>query len=385
MTKYLTLLTSFLFFGFSVSSQTGGNFISATVKPGSTANSVYVAFKSTTTLANAKLSSFQFALGIDASIMPAPTATVTSLDPLISYPAIEVSQETQGASSLTVYGFTPDGAQSGSGTTYNAGTEYNIAEVFFTGNASNLLNLRILQLPNGGTTTNVNFYVADRGFDVTNQSAQFYSAIPTNVSNDGQGYSGSSYTFISAGVVPVKLTGFFATKKNNDAVLNWQVSNQDANSNYFELQRSFNGTDFKKIGRVDVNLNSGAGSYAFTDVNAAASKTNVIYYRLKMVDKDEKSTLSTIRNIRLTKKSFGVNVYPNPAREFSTVNIDMESEASVILSLTDASGKILQKSQFNGFKGLNQKRVELSNLASGSYMLKVNAGNETQTVSIIKE
>ncbi len=104
-----------------------------------------------------------------------------------------------------------------------------------------------------------------------------------------------------------------------------------------------------------------------------------------MVDKDAKSTLSAIKNIRLTSKSFGVNVYPNPAREFSTVNIDLENESSIILSITDASGKLVQKTQFNGFKGLNQKKIDLSKFESGSYMLQVNAGNEIQTVSIIKE
>ncbi len=104
-----------------------------------------------------------------------------------------------------------------------------------------------------------------------------------------------------------------------------------------------------------------------------------------MVDKDAKSTLSAIKNIRLTKKSFGVNVYPNPARQFSTLNIDLENESSIILSLTDAAGKVLQKTQFNGFKGLNQKQIDLSKFASGAYLLKVNSGNEIQTVSIIKE
>lgn len=209
---------------------------------------------------------------------------------------------------------------------------------------------------------------------------------PVTLTSPGPSGSIIYYQPLNGGSLPIKLTNFSATKKNNDAVLNWQVSNQDATSNYFELQRSFNGTDFKKFGRVDVNLSSGlAGSYAFTDVNAAASKTNVIYYRLKMVDKDERSTLSTIKNIRLTKKSFGVNVYPNPAREFSTVNIDMENESPIILSLTDAAGKIVQKTQFNGFKGLNQKRINLSGFESGSYLLKVNAGNESQTISIIKE
>ncbi len=237
-----------------------------------------------------------------------------------------------------------------------------------------------------------------------NCNGTFRLFVPGTDPSDPNGAGGNFISFLAIGgidevstnndptfkncvtVLPIKLTNFSAIRKDNNAVLNWKVTNQDANSSHFELERSFNGTDFKNIGRVDVNLSSGlAGSYSFTDLNAAASKTNVIYYRLKMVDKDEKSTLSTIKNIRLTKKSFGVNVYPNPARQFSTVNIDLENESSIILSLTDASGKVLQKTKFSGFKGLNQKQIDLSRFASGSYLLKVNSGNEMQTVSIIKE
>lgn len=388
MKKYFILSILSLYFAFNAVSQASGNFVSGTVKPGSTNSSVYVTIKSNTTLTNSQFSTFQFALAIPASVTPAPTASITSADPALTYAPVQVSLETQSSTVFTVYSFSGDGAQTGSGITYTAGVEYNIAEVFFSGGPSNALsNLRIVQIPNGGLANgNDNFYAEDRGFDVTNQAAQFYSSTPANVSNDGNGYTGSSYAIITSGVLPVKLTNFSAIKKNNDALLNWQVSNQDANSNYFELQRSFNGTDFKKVGRVDVNLSSGlAGSYVFTDVNAAALRSTILYYRLKMVDKDDKATYSAIKNIRLTSKAFGVNVYPNPAREFSTVNIDLENESTIILSLTDASGKLLQKTQFNGFKGLNQKQIDLSKFASGSYLLKVNSGNEIQTLSIIRE
>ncbi|MDQ6763018.1 MAG: T9SS type A sorting domain-containing protein [Bacteroidota bacterium] len=385
--NFLLSVIGFLF-SLATFCQTSGNYVSATIIPGSASNSVYIAFMSNTTLTNSKFSTFQFAIALPSTIIPFTGTSITSLDPAISYFPVEVSTDLGGSTSFTVYGFSGDGSQAGSGITYNAGVEYNIAEVFFTGGGANAIsNLRIIQIPNGGIANgNDNFYVADRGFDVTNAPAQFYSRSPANVSNDGNGFSGYSYAIISSGVLPVKLTNFSAIKKNNDAVLNWQVSNQDANSSYFELQRSFNGTDFKKVGRVDVNLSTGlAGSYAFTDVNAAASRSNVLYYRLKMVDKDEKVTYSGIKNIRLTSKAFGVSVYPNPARQFSTVNIDLENESSIILSLTDATGQLIQKSQFNGFKGLNQKQVDLSKLASGSYVLKVNAGNEIQILSIIKE
>ncbi|MEP7252009.1 MAG: hypothetical protein ABI683_06500, partial [Ginsengibacter sp.] len=66
-------------------------------------------------------------------------------------------------------------------------------------------------------------------------------------------------TFQNCGaVLPIHLTNFSAVRKDNDAVLNWQVANQDANASHFEIERGYTGSDFINIGRVDVNLNSGA-------------------------------------------------------------------------------------------------------------------------------
>ncbi len=187
--------------------------------------------------------------------------------------------------------------------------------------------------------------------------------------------------------LPINLLNFSAVRKDKDAMLNWQVANQDANSSHFELERGFTGTDFKKIGQVDVNLNSGTtASYSFNDVNIVSIKSSgVVYYRLKTVDKDGKYSYSTIRNLRLSSKAFGVNLYPNPAKGFSHVTIELENPAKIMLSVSDASGRTVQSFEFAGFKGLNQKKIDLSKLAGGSYLVKVNNGSEVQTVPLVKE
>lgn len=389
MKKYFLLSILSLYFAFNAISQTSGNFVSATVKPGSTSSSVYVAIKSNTTITNSLFSTFQFTLAIPASVTPTPTVSITSADPAITYPPVQVSSETQSSTLFTVYSFSGDGAQTGTGITYTAGIEYNLAEIFFSGGPANALNnLRIVQLPNGGTTNgNDNFYAEDRGFDVTNQPAQFYSSTPANVSNDGNGYTGSSYAIITSGVLPIKLSNFSAIRKDKDALLNWQVANQDANASHFEIERGYTGSNFINIGRIDVNLNSGAtATYSYHDVDILTKKSNgVVFYRLKMVDKDGKFTYSDIKSIKLSFKAFAVNLYPNPAKGFSNLIIDLNNPSQVAVSISDASGRIVHKVEFVGFKGVNQHKVDLSKLAGGTYMVKVNAGNEVQTISLVKE
>ena len=195
-------------------------------------------------------------------------------------------------------------------------------------------------------------------------------------------------TFKDCGaVLPIHLTNFSAIRKDNDAVLNWQVANQDANSSHFEIERGYTGSDFINIGRVDVNLNSGAtATYTFNDADLLIKKSNgVVFYRLKMVDKDGKSTYSDIRNIKLSLTAFAANLYPNPAKGFSNIIIDLDNPSQVGVSVSDASGRIVHKMQFAGFKGVNQQKIDLSKLAGGTYLVKVNAGNDVQTISLIKE
>jgi hypothetical protein len=365
-------------------SQTG-NYVSATLKPGSASNSVYITFKSNTTLTLAKFSSFQFELGIPDSITPKPGFTITSLDPLVNY-ATDGAIETQGGITYYGYGFSGDGAQSGPGTTFDQNVEYNYAEVFFTGAPPDITSkVRLMQLPDGGVTRNVNFYVANKGADVTNKPAQFYSSDPTSVSNDGAGYSGSSYVTLPMIVLPIKLSGFTANKKDKDAVLNWSVENQDALSSHFEIERSLNGTDFENIGMLNLTGNSG-NNYSYTDKNANILNPGaVVYYRLKMVDKDGRFTYSEIRSIRLYDKELGISLYPNPSKNASNLHLNLDNPGVVRISITNVLGKQVSQIEFNGLKGLNQKNIDLSGMPAGSYMIKVRANNKIQTIPVIKE
>ncbi len=289
------------------------------------------------------------------------------------------------------YGFSAVNTSITTNTTILAGVDYPVLRLTFNGGSS--ADIRLANLASGGPGTLYQFYVeANTGAlanDYTNYVQMFYGPIISPTSpypDEATGYASYQYVNLTA-VLPTKLTNFSAVKKDKDAILNWQVSNQDANSSYFELEKGFTGTDFKYIGRVNVNLNSGpTATYTFNDVNVALNNSNgVVYYRLKIVDKDGKFTYSLIRSLKLTSKSFAVNLYPNPAKRFSNVSIELTNPSQIILSISDAAGRIIQNIEFAGFKGLNQKKIDLSKLAGGSYMIKVNNGSEVQTISLIKE
>ncbi len=79
--------------------------------------------------------------------------------------------------------------------------------------------------------------------------------------------------------------------------------------------------------------------------------------------------------------------YPNPSKDFTTINYEIIESGSVMLELIGQDGKIIQK-LVNEFKDAGNYYFELKsrNLASGLYFLRLISGEKTimKSVSIIK-
>lgn len=388
MKKYFLLLT-FVFFSQFAFCQSSGKYFSGTLEPGSKPNSVYIVIKSNTTISGAKISSFQFELGIPtSSIGIRPGFTIdNSKYSAISY-ATDGSTEKQDGMDYYGFGFSGDGSQGSSASfDFTAGVEYIIAEVFFTDNTTGKVQvnpsitsqIRMMQLPDGGSTTHVNFYLADRGFDVTNTTAQFYGG--STFSNDGKGYGGSSYVFITSVTLPVKLSSFTVISKNNDALLSWSVENQEATASHFEIERSANGTDFSQVGTVNATTNQ-QESYSYTDAKSNLSGTT--YYRLKMVDKDGQFAYSDIKSVHFGNAAFAVSLYPNPVQNLTKLKVTLDQTQVIKVSVNNALGNLVQQFEITGQKGINEKSIDLSSVPAGSYMIRIEAGQNRKTMSVIK-
>lgn len=108
-------------------------------------------------------------------------------------------------------------------------------------------------------------------------------------------------------VLPVDLS-YFSIKCLNNIFLNWQTLSE-VNSNYFSIERSEDGYNYKTIGRVEA-----AGSstiphdYTFIDDDILNFK---LYYRLKQIDYDGASTTyyPVVVNCDLSGKYVKVEIY----------------------------------------------------------------------------
>ena len=127
---------------------------------------------------------------------------------------------------------------------------------------------------------------------------------------DGINVNKNTLTYIascSLAALPITLTSFTAKNQTCTNLLNWTTENE-INNQYFEIQHSNDGTNFKPIGKVNGQLNSSIPhSYDFTH-NTPGNRMN--YYRLKQVDVDDKFTFSKIEKVNNTTNK--ITIYPNP-------------------------------------------------------------------------
>ncbi len=86
------------------------------------------------------------------------------------------------------------------------------------------------------------------------------------------------------------IVDFQGTPGKNKVTLHWATLSE-VNCKTFEIERSLNNTDFKKIGSVAASGNSTSRlEYKFEDRNVfkTAYITRTFYYRIKIIDNDGK-------------------------------------------------------------------------------------------------
>ncbi len=187
----------------------------------------------------------------------------------------------------------------------------------------------------------------------------------------------------ASSILPLKLKGFAGTYADGVSKLNW-TTEQESNTNYFEIEHSTDGINFTALGKVTAAGNSSRlTAYKFDDVKANAGAN---YYRLKMTDKDGRFEYSNIVLINVNIKGLIVTgVYPSPFTDRVNISIASESKAQANIRIFDNTGKMVVKQTAVINKGVTIINVNnLAKLAKGFYIAEVQAGGTVYTQKIIK-
>jgi hypothetical protein len=180
--------------------------------------------------------------------------------------------------------------------------------------------------------------------------------------------------------LPVDFITFTAQASGGNVDLSWTVGdNQEASS--YEVDRSSDGVNFTRIGAVPNNVDQ--TSYSYVDANAGAGTH---YYRVLETDQDGKSVYSKVVTATLGAGEFSVAVLNNPAagRTDAQVQINAVSAGTAFIELWTVGGKRMSLQQEAIGTGTTTISVPMSNLAAGSYVVKVMVGSNTHVAQVVK-
>ncbi len=104
---------------------------------------------------------------------------------------------------------------------------------------------------------------------------------------------GMAASFTASTALPVTLSSFAVSGSKGKAVISWRTMTE-ANTDYFSVRRSSNGSSYTEIAKVPAAGNSNAEKvYTFTD--PVTNSNQYFYYNIAIVDKDGRQQFSATK------------------------------------------------------------------------------------------
>ena len=187
-------------------------------------------------------------------------------------------------------------------------------------------------------------------------------------------------------VLPATILSFTANYVSaNNVKVAWSTSGE-INSAYYVVERSSNGADFNEVGQVNASesLNP-IHNYSIND-QLYNVNSNIVYYRLRIVDKDGKYSYSKIIPVKLDQPESSISVYPNPVDNYAIVNLYSDKPGTGLLRLIDDAGRQLMTKSFTVINGNNSQILDqLGHLPKGIYVIQVMVNNNLYNQKIVKK
>jgi hypothetical protein len=179
--------------------------------------------------------------------------------------------------------------------------------------------------------------------------------------------------------LPITLTSFTTDCNNGIPLLEWTTASEQ-NSDYFQIERSRDGFEWVIVSKIQAMGNSSSNKdYQFIDMTTGGYFEG--YYRLKQVDFDGKFEYFVPKYILCTsnKTNYDIEIFPNPVKEELFTGIRNSMLCDGLVTIADFSGKVVKQEKINLLEGYNLINIDVKDLLSGIYLIKITS-NDVQFV-----
>ena len=183
--------------------------------------------------------------------------------------------------------------------------------------------------------------------------------------------------------LPVELSLFTADLLFDKVKLSWKTETE-VNNYGFEIERSTSANDWNKIGFIEGYGNSNSPkSYSFVDNNLIGGSK--FKYRLKQIDNDGQFEYSKVVEVEVLPTTFALyQNYPNPFNPVTTIRYQLPKESKVVIKIYDMLGsEVMELLNEQKELGIYEVDFNASNLSSGIYLYKLQAGDFVESKKMI--
>lgn len=186
--------------------------------------------------------------------------------------------------------------------------------------------------------------------------------------------------------LPVKLVSFNASNLNeNNVLLEWKTSSE-INVDRFEIEKSLDGVLFEKVATINASINSSSTTdYKNVDLNAFKN-SNIIYYRLKIIDMNglyENSKIVSVKKDLINTFSI-TNASPNPTSDNININISSIRNQNAKIEVIDMNGNIIYLSEKILSEGENIFNLNMNVVRNGIYFARITSSSDSKYFKILK-
>lgn len=253
-------------------------------------------------------------------------------------------------------------------TTYTPITNFTTFQTWSGGNANSIGGLSPSFVnPNNGLASG--FY-PNNPYPTSNAilSNDYFNANRTNA------WAGAIESSGPGSPLPLSWLSFNAIDEKYHVVLDWET-NHEENTSHFEIQRSTNAKDFITIGEVAANNQKTNTPYRYFDDNTQL--LSEIYYRIKQLDLDGKSSYSTIQKVKRQELD-DLSFFPNPTSSY--LNIRLANNETMAVTIYSVTGQRMIQTSIQG-----SSAIDVSILPAGTYHIQCSSLTKKLTASFTKQ
>ena len=215
-------------------------------------------------------------------------------------------------------------------------------------------------------------------------SSDIYSWLITlKVSDDAGLFDTASVTLSPdcAGALPLVLRSFSVTQKSGVNLVKW-TTELEANIEYFEVERSYDGVNFRPVNRQEARNIAGTSNYSYPDNDITPG---LIYYRLKIVEHGSIIRYSVIVRTMSEGEDLALKVVPNPIVENFSVIYNSQRDDIVTVEVRDIAGRLLHTLKEKVNRGQNVIYMQnLPNWPAGVYTVAVKNNDGIKQTKFVK-